>query len=207
MAAGIAVALTIVTGLVRTHFGPFLPLTVFVVMTSVIAAVALTALRSWSDASGVWTHGRWWALTLMGVLLVRAAVDYVSPMSDVSPAMFRGIALGAAIATVFIAAGLVGSFRGRKVRTGIIAAMVASLVGSAIFFVLVRVASYLIPAAARSEAAEVPVPGPWQVFASPEAWKAILVLLGISIIVGAGGAMLGRGWKGLSPREALMTKH
>ena len=78
-----------------------------------------------------------------------------------------------------------GASRGRKVRTGIIAAMVASLGGSAIFFVLVKAASYLIPAAARSEAAELPVPGPWQVFASADGWKAILVLLGISVVVGA----------------------
>jgi hypothetical protein len=199
--SSIGVGLMILIGLLRTNFAPFLPLIMFVVISSATGAVALTTIRSWLDAWNVWRSGRWWALTLTGVLLAGAVFDQVSPASDVSPAMLRGITLGAAIAMVFVAAGLMGSFRGHKVRTGIIAAMIASLVGSASFFVLVKTASYLIPASARSGAAEVLPPGPWQVFASPEAWKAVLVLLGISVVVGTVGAMAGKGWTGLSAQR------
>jgi hypothetical protein len=67
----------------------------------------------------------------------------------------------------------------------------------------VKTGSYLIPGSASSEGAEILPPGPWQVFASPEAWKAILVLLGISVVVGTVGAMAGKGWTGLSTRQPL----
>lgn len=199
LAAGIAVAVSILVALVRNDFGPFLPLMLFAVIAIAVGGVSLTSVRSSSDAYDVWAVGRWWAFALVAVLLTRAGADAISSAAD---AMIRGTWLGASIATVFLLAGATGAYQSGKVRIGIVASLAASGVGCAAFFGVVRTISAFgieVPI----NGAEAYAPGPWLVFASPEAWKAILVLLGISVVVGSVGAMVGRGWRGLSPHKPI----
>jgi hypothetical protein len=195
MATGVVVAVSILVGLVKSDFGPFLPLLLFAIIAIATGGVSLTSVRSSSEAHDVWAVGRWWAFALVAILVIRAGADAISPTTD---GMIRGMWLGAFIAAVFLLAGAMAAYRSGKVRIGIVASLAASGMGCVLFFALVKAISIL--GATTSGAGIDPesyAPGPWQVFASQEAWKAILVLMGVSIVVGTVGAMLGRGWKGI----------
>ena len=144
--------------LVPGRLGLPLGLSLFVLITAALGISGATAIRSAADVRFLWRASWLWGFLFAAAMAARIAVD----------------ARGAAVAVILMAAGFRGAWRTGEVRTGILTAMAASVIGSLLTIAVVALG---LP---------IGIGNPHPPIAS-----GLFVLLAISTVVGTVGAMFG----------------
>src|SRR5215210_38813 len=184
MIAGGAVLSTLVLSVVRTAPGPPLPTRVLVVVAAALMINGAIGLRS-TNTQLLWHVSRFWGLLLGLALAFRMLFDTFVPTTNYQP---RATVLSIAAITTLIAAGFCGAWRSGHVRTGALAAITASVIGSGISLVALAVLAAF--------SLETNDPG-----GPADAFGVALRLLAIGSVVGTIGGMLGRGLGGIAEKR------
>jgi len=190
---GTGALVTALIVLARRGFAPPFHPQVMIALAPVPAFGSLTVLRPASDLPFLWRAGLAWASALAAVIFFRLALDWFVPV-DVERIFLvqsrsgfselhepRRFVFGLGVALTLLSAGLYGAWRRDSVRIGILTAITAGLI--------VVVPAFTIVVLGKDSRAE---------FLAP------LAMMSISTILGAIGAMFGKGLSGLSVLTAFV---
>jgi hypothetical protein len=200
IATGLVALFTIMVALVRSRFAPPVGLGVAVPIALAVGAMGLSSARR-ADLRSLARTALLWGGIVAAVLLVRLFVEVIAPVDPVEGFLAqarddysvldypRRWVPAWAVAMAFLAAGFTTAARTAVVSRGTLAAMAASVVGSILYLALVA-ALNMLPMGTVDPHGDTP---PQLLHFGNVPFVLAPVLLMFSAVLGAVGALFGRG--------------